>query len=1385
MATNKKKVFVGSVFEFTQLGSDEVIRNLKDSYHDPENAPFVTFENTCQTFSAEVDSADDETLQEMLRGLSAYVDYNASRPPAFDDEPRMRPMQGTHMDDFIQDNKSSAADPLNFWSDDESDGQDALESLQHLTAFWAPRDGDIKILPPLYAQQITLLTGTSIFFEEAEKRCRLFQGDFRLALDKLLRLEPLLPQEIFKKQHPEQSLMANANLLVWPPNQKDARIEYVNMHQSHPSYRRVIVNKAEQSLFRKVIGELRPYNADTGTFERPGRFALDGVNATGTTHASKIWDGYVFESFGDAKNMEPVITSNPGSKATSEQTAMNQDSSGARIAAWTSKVVSGADPEIAPEAPIEPTQPITRRRVLVDSDDEDDEPPAGAAAASKPTKDDALEQATLVSLISSGSPSMSRNTGVNNSVAESDAEQDLIEDEDKSVLSSNTMLMADKFPILSAIPAPTQGRVNQNRPGLDEQLEFETESLAEERLAGSSAGLELDDEPAAAAPSTMSTTTGFPPLPESLLDDLASSVQGRPLSPAASSAQQLTTPTMSIPPSPRQTPATAHTSASPPSFRPAFDANAYGQTPKLTRGQGRGDRRRANASSGGNNTRGNAPRGVNRARGNASRGANNSRGGAARLDSSSRHEAGPVQLQTSLRRGAHQQGDNVRAFARAGRPAIGRGGRGGRGGPRQDDLIDVTLRPTDTSAPRIPPGFESHVPLTRRSDDWAHVDTPNIMDEPIDRMVDTMSSSELHTVATRASGRSGLRWSEEGADYRVTSIPTPNRTGMRQNSIAEAMAAIEAEARRKQAGQQPQQKQSSPNKKASEEKTPPVHHTMRQQGKNPGKKSGQQQETKAERQARLEKAKLDAYGPAPVKQAPKPKASPEPAQMSKWKRQQIAQEKNPALTEAHPEIMEDKARDEQTSKLIGFLQPVFEAGRAFSGRLSFEVSFGQVLVSPGPRFQDIRTYDVSGWNSLFDSKIGVLPSSTTFTKILTTNGADVDRILELKTNIGTGITTLWSRFPGPHSVSYEFSCQSRSNEDFLIIVDQSGKHELRKGLITVGMTNIYVPECIWDASATLSGHLNWPDPPKSLTNSASAFVDSLYIVPDKEKLRIVFRQPTDHEIKIRNLIVKRVSFHDSNLPGCEDVQLKVVEAKSLFFKHHPQDMNLWQGHEATTEDYAGVAREGRVHYELSLMHKKINHALLENETLEIGELTSEELTGKNLLKKPVIRSLLDVATHMVSKIDFIGMHNRGTLWQLEILEAQRHRDITATMGPAGQTILGRSTIMMPTASATARGHQPSARGSSLPGANSRVWQEPVHGIRTDTVAPIMVDPDGSKWRLGMGGARVPVVDDEPQFGNSTVMPDDSASQAGGLAMGMNGSRMPTTRLAAIKEQGFW
>lgn len=115
-----------------------------------------------------------------------------SRGLAFDEEERVKPLEGTVTDDYIRDTRSQDG-PLGDWLPDvDSDGQDALESLQHLTAFWTPRNGDIKILPHLYAQQITNLTGTSIYFEEAEQRCRLFHGQFSIALEKLQRLEPLL-----------------------------------------------------------------------------------------------------------------------------------------------------------------------------------------------------------------------------------------------------------------------------------------------------------------------------------------------------------------------------------------------------------------------------------------------------------------------------------------------------------------------------------------------------------------------------------------------------------------------------------------------------------------------------------------------------------------------------------------------------------------------------------------------------------------------------------------------------------------------------------------------------------------------------------------------------------------------------------------------------------------------------------------------------------------------------------------------------------------------------------------------------------------------------------------------------------------------------------------
>ena len=131
-------------------------------------------------------------MRDFLARMAGYVELQQSALPALDEEPRIRPMQGTVIDDVIPEDIIDDLPLLRYESDSESSDGDALEPMKHLTTYWKPRNGRISILPPMYARAITESTGSSLFAEEAEKRYRIFQGDFQLALEKLLRLEPLL-----------------------------------------------------------------------------------------------------------------------------------------------------------------------------------------------------------------------------------------------------------------------------------------------------------------------------------------------------------------------------------------------------------------------------------------------------------------------------------------------------------------------------------------------------------------------------------------------------------------------------------------------------------------------------------------------------------------------------------------------------------------------------------------------------------------------------------------------------------------------------------------------------------------------------------------------------------------------------------------------------------------------------------------------------------------------------------------------------------------------------------------------------------------------------------------------------------------------------------------
>jgi hypothetical protein len=674
----------------------------------------------------------------------------------------------------------------------------------------------------------------------------------------------------------------------------------------------------------------------------------------------------------------------------------------------------------------------------------------------------------------------------------------------------------------------------------------------------------------------------------------------------------------------------------------------------------------------------------------------------------------------------------------------------------QSELIDIGVSTTPSHAPAIPPGLYSTVRLSTKSSGPGNIEpsssyaarvqsgnTPIQTHHPSPSQTARSPMASRRPTARSGSSASGvsrasssyIQFSQEGSNYVNTTTQhmsqQNNQRTLRQKSLQDAMALAQ-----------------SLNKKADDPPQPKLHSTMRQKAKNPGKNATKNLSKKeqASRQAKIDAVfgAVPSSYPAPAQHPP-----PETEVMSEWKKKQIKKQQTPMAAE-HPEIVANAALEEQTSKLISILKPVFEIGRALKGVLGFEIQVGQVLITSGQALHSSpRTPEE--WTSLF-ARPGSGHTFSTFTKILTSNGADIDRMLATAKPRGRRGTkeTLWSAEPATRSICYEFQCQTRSNENFQVIVDENGGHKLRKGILNVGAINIHVPAQIWDLSAALSAPLEWFDAPDAIVQSAEAFVQSLYVEPGRKKLMLYFREPADQEIKIRNLIVRRTSYHSTH--NDSKLLLKVVEAKNLLSKNNADDKKLWLAYEPVLkhkDDYRELlAHTGRIHYEMSVIHSDINNVLKKNESLEVGELTDAAPSGASLLSRPVIRAMLDTALQTVCQIDFVGMWNYGTQARLDHEEAARLRELHANLGPQGSRIANSRT----------RTFQ-----SSTAGEGAGTTERPlVPGVRANTLAEVVVDETGRKYLAGAGGSRVPLADQDGISSADTVTPDDSASQTGGM-----------------------
>ena len=97
------------------------------------------------------------------------------------------PLPGLHLDSRDGDLLS-----LSSGEDSDEDGDATDQTMDHMTAYWKPEQGNIMMLTTSIAEALSALTGSSISSEPLTGRVCIRGGDFSRCLMKLKNLEKLL-----------------------------------------------------------------------------------------------------------------------------------------------------------------------------------------------------------------------------------------------------------------------------------------------------------------------------------------------------------------------------------------------------------------------------------------------------------------------------------------------------------------------------------------------------------------------------------------------------------------------------------------------------------------------------------------------------------------------------------------------------------------------------------------------------------------------------------------------------------------------------------------------------------------------------------------------------------------------------------------------------------------------------------------------------------------------------------------------------------------------------------------------------------------------------------------------------------------------------------------
>ncbi|PYI03873.1 hypothetical protein BO78DRAFT_451057 [Aspergillus sclerotiicarbonarius CBS 121057] len=304
--------------------------------------------------------------------------------------------------------------------------------------------------------------------------------------------------------------------------------------------------------------------------------------------------------------------------------------------------------------------------------------------------------------------------------------------------------------------------------------------------------------------------------------------------------------------------------------------------------------------------------------------------------------------------------------------------------------------------------------------------------------------------------------------------------------------------------------------------------------------------------------------------------------------------------------------NEDIKELYEALKPTLEAAESFPGSVSLEVKIGLLLMPTIPQVCSERVISLNEWIKIFQPQNGLAAPTTKFIERLTTSGADVDHLVNLKASKTEGKRRLFEQEYEAYNVSYEYHCRTKTGQLLVIVIDEQGNHSVRQPISPLGGVNLHFPGQTWDAMVTINRvteHLPGANP--EFEEVAHHMVDHLWIPADRQLLCIFTRLPDGNKVTIEKVFLKRWTRHRfirSNKGSLtaegepnDNIYLQILEVQDLVIGTTSDE----QAVRARALQPQEMIRRGQLWYEASLISPAIEYLLKSNANLEVGEHTED------------------------------------------------------------------------------------------------------------------------------------------------------------------------------------